>query len=208
MKIASCALALAACNSNATTRSDTNFTDGGEDRLAPAGVTHWSFDDGMPPEMFNVLGNWVVHDGELVQGGEHAVPDYPRMLIEDLSVTDFHLSVECKAAIGDIDRACGLLFRAVDSENYFITRANSREDNIRLYRIIDGVRIKIASADVDIDGDWHTLAVDARGAHIEVLWNGKSVLAADDETFTRGAIGVWTKADSFVRFDDLVLEVE
>lgn len=46
-----------------------------------------------------------------------------------------------------------------------------------------------------------------RGSHIEILWDGEVVIASDDATFARGAIGVWTKADSIVRFDALVLEV-
>jgi len=206
MKPAVLTFALAACTTGSTEPSATSFTDGGEDRLATPGTHVWTFDDGMPPELFNVLGDWVVQNGELVQRGSFADPDFPRMLIEDLSVADFHLSVKCKSDAGSVDRACGLVFRAVDSENYFITRANALEDNVRLYRVVDGARISFASADTAVDGGYHTLEVDARGAHLEVSWDRQVVISSDDETFVRGAIGVWTKADSRVRFDDLVLE--
>jgi hypothetical protein len=130
------------------------------------------------------------------------------MLIQDRSVTDFHLSVRCKSDGGDTDRACGLLFRAEDSDNYFITRANALEDNVRLYRVVGGDRQEFASANRTVSSDaYHTLEVDARGTHIEITWDGEVVISDDDSTFARGAIGVWTKADSKVRFDDLVLEV-
>lgn len=38
------------------------------------------------------------------------------------------------------------MFRLRDSENYYITRANALEGNVRLYRVVAGERIKFASA--------------------------------------------------------------
>jgi hypothetical protein len=189
--------------------SPTAFTDGGADTLLPAGTYTWSFDDGqMPAEYFSVLGDWGVEGNELVQSGAFPGPDFPRILIQDRSVTDFHLSVKCKSDSGDTDRACGLLFRAEDSDNYFITRANALEDNVRLYRVVDGDRQELASADRTVSSaDYHTLEVDARGTRIEISWDGEVVISEDEATFARGAIGVWTKADSVTRFDDLVLVV-
>ena len=207
MKNALFALALAACSSNLDAGSP-QFTDGGEDKLATSGTHAWRFDDGMPPELFSVLGDWGVSDGRLLQQGQFADSAFPRVLIEDLSVTDFHLSVKCRPLAGSIDQACGLLFRAVDSDNYMLTRANALEDNVRLYRVVDGSRSQFASATKGIDSNTdHTLEVDARGTHIDITWDGAVVISAEDQTFARGAIGVWTKADSITSFDDLVLEV-
>jgi hypothetical protein len=205
MKLVHLPLFLAAC----ADPSPTNFSDGGDDTLAAPGTYSWNFDDGqLPAEYFNVLGDWNVEGGELVQSGAFNDPDFPRMIIEGLSVTDFHLSVRCKSDGGNIDRACGLLFRAEDSDNYFITRSNALEDNVRLYRVVDGDRQQFESASLTVSSaDYHTLEVDARGTHIEITWDGEIVISSDDATFSRGAIGVWTKADSLVRFDDLVLEV-
>jgi hypothetical protein len=189
--------------------SPTNFTDGGEDTLATPGMTYrWSFDDGViPPEFFSVLGAWSVDNGELVQTGSFPDPDFPRIVIENLSAIDFHLSVKCKPESGSTDRACGLLFRAEDSDNYMLTRANALEDNIRLYRVVDGDRQQFDSASGNVTaGEYHTLEVDAAGSRLVVTWDGTEVMSHDDATFTRGAIGVWTKADSVTRFDDLVLE--
>jgi hypothetical protein len=205
MKLSYLPIILAAC----ADPSPTMFTDAGDDTLAAPGTYRWNFDDGqMPAEYFNVLGDWSVEGGELVQSGSFADPDFPRMIIEDLAVADFHLSVRCKTDGGDIDRACGLLFRAEDSDNYFITRSNALEDNVRLYRVVDGDRQQFATATRTVSSaDYHTLEVDARGTHIEISWDGEVLISADDATFSRGAIGVWTKADSIVRFDDLILEV-
>jgi hypothetical protein len=192
-----------------TGASATNFTDGGDDTPLPPGtIRSYTFDDGvLPAEFFNVLGDWSVDSGALVQSGSFPDPDFPRMVVEGFSVADFHLSVKCTATSGDTDRACGLLFRAEDSDNYMLTRANALEDNIRLYRVVDGNRQQFASATKPVTAnETHTLEVDAQGARLVVTWDGEEVLATDDGTFTQGAIGVWTKADSVTRFDDLVVE--
>src|SRR6185503_14015617 len=102
---------LAACASP----SPTEFTDGGDDTPAVAGMTYaWDFDDGaLPPPFFDVLGDWRVEDGALLQAGAFADPDFPRMIVEDLQFTDLHLSVRCRAESGSTDRVCGLVFHAV-----------------------------------------------------------------------------------------------
>jgi hypothetical protein len=53
---------------------------------------------------------------------------------------DVRVSVRCKAVSGRVDQACGLVARYRDENNYYVTRANSLEDNIRLYTVRDGQR--------------------------------------------------------------------
>ena len=51
---------------------------------------------------------------------------------------------------------------------------------------------------------WHTLRVEAIGDHFVVTYDGNKVLDAKDATFKdAGKVGLWTKADSVVAFDDL-----
>jgi hypothetical protein len=187
----------------------TEFSDGGPDTPAVAGMTYaWSFDQDAPGAMaapwFNVLGDWRVEDGAVVQAGEYGNPDFPRVLFEGLQFTDLKMSVRCRMETGDTDKACGLVFRAVDSENYFITRSNVLEDNIRLYRVVNGDRQQFASASRPVSSNaWHTLEVEATGSHITVSWNSEKIIDETDATFASGVIGMWTKADSITRFDDL-----
>ena len=197
-------IALAACGGSP---SPTGFTDGGADIDAIAGMTYsWDFAEAaLPPSFYSVLGEWQVGDGAIAQTGAFNDPDFPRIVIEDLQFTDLHLSVRCRPEAGSTDRACGLLFRAEDSENYYITRANALENNVRLYHVIDGDRVQFASADRSIaTSEWHTLEVDAVGTQLTITWDGEQVISETDATFARGAIGLWTKADSVTRFDDLV----
>src|SRR5258706_10532029 len=189
--------------------SPTQFNDGGDDTPATPGMTYtWSFDDTptgtLPADMFDVLGNWVVDQGALLQSGSFHDGDFPRVLVENLTFTDLHLSVRCRPEAGSGDQACGLVFRAVDSDNYFITRANALEGNVNLYRVVNGDRQQFAGANATVtSGEWHTLEADATGTNLVVTWDGAVVITSSDGAFARGAIGVWTKADSVTRFDDL-----
>jgi hypothetical protein len=203
------ALAAAGCQDPVPTM----FTTGGADLPAEAGKTYrWTFDDapaGAPPAgLINVLGVWTVAADEgtqvLRQSGEFGDPDFPRIVVSDLTFQDHTVRVRCRLESGGTDRACGLMFRLVDSENYYITRANALEDNVRLYRVVDGDRQQIASAGASIgSGVWHTLEATARGDQLTVTWDGKLTITRTDTTFQRGKIGLWTKADAVTAFDDV-----
>lgn len=130
---------------------------------------------------------------------------FPIAAADGVSLLNLRLSVRCKPISGRVDQACGLVFRYRDENNYYITRANPLENNIRLYTVKDGRRRQIASWSGTVTANaWHDYAVEVRGDHIQVFWNGTKVLDHHDSTFTApGGVGVWTKADSIVYFDDL-----
>jgi hypothetical protein len=115
--------------------------------------------------------------------------------------------VKCKPVAGKIDRACGLVVRYQDENNYYLTRANALEGNVNFYIVKDGKRRLVNGARAKItSGEWHTLAIVARGDHFAVSWEGKPVIDAKDRTFSAGGkIGFWTKADSVTYFDDLTV---
>ena len=58
-----------------------------------------------------------------------------------------------------------------------------------------------------VSATWHDLKVSAKGDHFIIWFDGKKVMDAHDKTFTNaGKVGVWTKADSVIYFDDLKVE--
>jgi hypothetical protein len=207
------ALSTGACAKPTPTR----FTTGGDEVPAEAGHTYrWSFDDtaagSLPSDLLSVLGNWTTESDPIApsapnvlrQTGAFKSPDYPRVIVKSLTFTDVTVRVHCRPEKGEIDRACGIVFRAKDSDNYYLARANALEDNVRLYHVVNGDRQEFASADLTVTtGQWHTLEVTARGTQLGVSWDGHPVLEASDATFTKGKIGLWTKADSVTAFDDL-----
>lgn len=130
---------------------------------------------------------------------------FPVAVADTPSMRDGRVSVRCRAVSGQVDQACGLVFRYRDENNYYVTRSNPLEGNIRLYTVKDSKRKQIASWSGTVTGgDWHRLQVDALGDHIQVSWDGTVVLDHHDTTFAdAGLAGVWTKADSVTWFDDL-----
>ena len=77
-------------------------------------------------------------------------------------------------------------------------------ERINLYKMVDGRRLQFATADVKVSsGEWHTLRVTAKGDHITCFFDGQQLIDAHDNTYTKGKIGLWTKADSVIVFDDL-----
>ena len=100
------------------------------------------------------------------------------------------------------------MWRAADDRNYYLTRANPLEQNIRVYRVVKGVRKLLQNFDQTIDvKHWHTLRVVNRGCRIQVFYDEKPVFDLCEETFSSGRIGLWTKSDAVTYFDDLRLEV-
>lgn len=74
--------------------------------------------------------------------------------------------------------------------------------------MVKGVRYKLANFDHIISVDtWHTFRVVARGDHFHIIFDGRTVLDVQDETFQSGQIGLWTKADAITFFDDLGLSM-
>ncbi len=121
---------------------------------------------------------------------------------------DGRVAVKCKPVSGEVDQACGLVFRYLDADNYYVTRANPLEGNVRLYRVRDGKRQPLASWTGKVTASaWQDYAVEFRGDHLQVSWDGAKVLDHRDRTFSKpGKVGLWTKADSVTYFDDLTAE--
>ena len=101
----------------------------------------------------------------------------------------------------------GLIWRATDDRNYYLTRANPLEQNIRIYRVVKGIRHMLKNFDQIINVKrWHALRVTTRGCRVQVFYDETPVIDLCDQTFTTGRIGLWTKSDAVTYFDDLRLE--
>jgi hypothetical protein len=54
---------------------------------------------------------------------------------------------------------------------------------------------------------WNKLGVEIKGHLFTVSLDGRKLFDVEDSTFTEaGKIGLWTKADSVIYFDDLTAE--
>jgi hypothetical protein len=135
---------------------------------------------------------------------QSGVATYPVALKDDTSLKDGFVEVKFKPISGKEDQAGGVIWRAKDSDNYYIARANALEDNVTIYHTIKGKRTEKKRTDMKVAfNEWHTLRVDFKANHFTVTFDGKKAIDWDDETFKEaGKVGVWTKADSVTLFDD------
>lgn len=143
---------------------------------------------------------------------QSGVATFPVCLKNDTNIRDGFIEVKFKPVSGKEDQAGGLVWRAKDSNNYYVFRANANEDNVVLYKTVNGrrspldivgrkggygIKQKVSS------GQWHTLRIEFAGDLFKAYFDGKHVFDVQDKTFTDpGQIGVWTKADSVTLFDD------
>ena len=193
-------------------------------------TTHvWTFDNDPPetlPPEFQIgtlfdgrpAGKWTVIEtdrakssprvlGQLMgKGAEHA---YKTVLINGIKASDIDLHVSFLPIEGKADMGGGLIWRATDDRNYYLTRANPLEQNVRIYRVVNGVRQMLKNFDHIIDvRQWHTLRVVTKECHVQVSFDDKQVFDLCDQTFSTGQVGLWTKSDAVTYFDDLTLRIE
>jgi hypothetical protein len=195
-------------------------------RQAASGSKTFTFDSdavGTPPAEFEFArtgqgaqGKWAVRadkdkPGNRVLVQESADPtDYrfPLAVVKDGSYKDVTLTVRARPISGEVDQGFGMVWRYKDADNYYITRCNADEDNCTIYNTVKGRRRPFQNKPVKVAKNaWHTLKLEATGNHFVVGFDGTKVLDATDDTFKDpGRVGLWTKADSVIQFDDFTIE--
>ena len=138
---------------------------------------------------------------------------YPLLLKNDTSIRDGFVEIKFKAVAGSQDRAAGVVWRAQDANNYYVTRANALEDNVVLYKTVNGVRSPLDivgrkggyGTDVKVPAEtWQSLRIDFSGSRFRVSFNGEQLFEVEDSSFAdAGKVGLWTKADSVTLFDQV-----
>jgi hypothetical protein len=175
---------------------------------APAGFT--SYASGSGP-----AGKWVVQEMADAPSGIRVVVQvdaddtdnrFPVLIADKEDYADVDVSVKGQAISGKVDQGIGLVFRFRDHQSYYVVRANALENNVRLFKMVNGRRKQIAGAEVKVtSGQWHTLRVVARGGHIVCYFDGQKLIDVHDATYAQGKVGYWTKADSVTAFGDLTV---
>ena len=134
-----------------------------------------------------------------------------------LTAKNIDLSVRFKAIKGQMDQGGGFVWRFKDADNYYVVRANPLEDNVVLYKVVNGKRSDLPlvgkgrtyGIDVPKLGNrWNNLRLVAKDRLFTVYLNGKKLFDVVDDTFTgTGKTGLWTKADAVTYFDDYKIKV-
>lgn len=130
---------------------------------------------------------------------------FPLLVYEDEIFTDFTFTLRFKIVSGVIDQMAGVAFRLKDEKNFFVFRASALGQNIRFYKVENGLRSNPIGPEIPLRRDvWQELTVDCRGNRIRLSLEGKLVIPElTDSTFTEGKLALWTKSDSVACFTDL-----
>jgi hypothetical protein len=123
------------------------------------------------------------------------------------AVKDFRegsISVRFKGVAGRIDQGAGILFNVQPNGDYLALRANPLEDNLVLWKYEKGRRSSVewVRNTPTPTGQWHELKLVVAGKKVEGYVNGKRYLQHDLPQAVSGRVGLWSKADSVVYFDD------
>lgn len=118
------------------------------------------------------------------------------------------ISFRFKGVTGRIDQCAGIAFNVKPNGDYLIFRANCLENNIVLWKYERGKRtpIKWVYKIVTPPGHWMTLAMAVRDKRILGRLNGVNVFDFEYTEPIEGKVGLWSKADSVVYFDDFTVK--
>lgn len=142
----------------------------------------------------------------LAQTAESPKAVFNLCVVHKSDFKDGEISVAFKAMKGKLDQGGGLVWRYQDANNYYICRMNPLEDNFRVYKVIEGKRIQLATQEelkVPVN-TWHTISITQKGDQITCSLDGKKLLETKNDAITKaGKVGLWSKADAQTYFDDL-----
>jgi hypothetical protein len=173
------------------------------------------------------IGNWTVMKDVTApsKGNVLAQTDmdttgyrFPVCIYDGIKAKNADISVKFKPMKGEGDQAAGIVWRFIDKNNYYIARANALEDNVVTYIVKNGKRIDLPlvgegrtyGKKVKVpSGIWSDLKIEVKDDLFTIYLNNVELYKVKDETFQNpGKIGLWTKADSYTLFDDLMITVK
>jgi hypothetical protein len=130
---------------------------------------------------------------------------FPYAVAKDVAnFRDGEISVRFEGISGRIDQGAGILFNLKTNGDYLTVRANPLENNLVLWKFEKGKRssVKWIRDTPTASRQWHELKVRIAGTKVEGYLNNKLYLEHTLPQPVSGRIGLWSKADSHMFFDD------
>lgn len=118
------------------------------------------------------------------------------------------ISVSFKAISGRIDQAAGIAFNIKPNGDYLVIRANPVENNMVAFEMDKGRRSTVQwIRNISISSSkWYTLKVVIKGDRVEGYLNDKQYISFAFKQKIEGRIGLWSKSDSYVFFDNFIVQ--
>lgn len=132
---------------------------------------------------------------------------FPLAIAKDGFVSNGIISAEVMPVAGLIDQAGGIAFGIQNIGNYFVFRLNSLENNLILFEYVNSRRIERQSVLKPLrTGGWYRLKVQIKDRQLTAFIDDEYVMTFAADRSLAGYVGLWTKADSVVWFDDFKFE--
>jgi hypothetical protein len=199
---------------------------GGDSTKFLSVVGNWSVVDDNNKKVLGVDGrrwlrgqpaNGLAQKARAIYGSRHeefidnvkAFAYFPYAVAKDID--DFHdgdISIRFKLVAGQLDQCAGILFNLKTNGDYLTVRFNGMEDNVVLWTFNKGKRsfVKRGSENVPLQlNTWHTLQISVHGTNLQASLDGKHLLDHTLAEAVSGRVGVWSKTDSVVYFDDFTV---
>jgi hypothetical protein len=138
---------------------------------------------------------------------------FPIAVLETMTMRDGDVSVRLRPVSGRSGQAAGLVWRYRDPRNFYLARLNVLENNIGVYRVVDGQYYALTPRGsppgtrgvhrIIQRSSWSIFKVAVRGRRISVYINHRRIMETDDSSIDApGKVGLWTRGDTVVYFDD------
>lgn len=118
------------------------------------------------------------------------------------------IGVSFKGVSGRIDQAAGIAFNIKQNGDYLVIRANPVENNMVLFKMEKGHRSSeqwIRNVPID-SGKWYSLKVVIKDNNVEGYLDNKKYIDYKHKEKINGKVGLWSKSDSYVFFDDFIVQ--
>jgi hypothetical protein len=132
---------------------------------------------------------------------------FPMLLFTGEQFRNFKFTTRFKLVSGLTEQMAGVVFRYQNSSNYYCVRASGLGNNVRFYKVINGLRSDPIGPNLKVTaGDWHTLAVLCDGTQISFWFDDQLVMPPlGDNSLNQGLLGFRTKSDAVAYFTDAVV---
>lgn len=167
-------------------------------------LDRWTFEDEgdqQGPSQWEVTGGELRQTSNLFGGStDRTVPDKPgtQALAGDTSWTDYRLAVGLRS---DGDDAIGVLFRYVDSDNYYRLSMDRQRSYRRLIKKVGGaVSVLWEDAVAYQQGREYLVTVDCLGPRLSAYLDGVRLFSVEDWDLASGRIGLYCWGNTGARF--------
>lgn len=174
--------------------------------LGGGGPVSWKVLPGKVPSAFASLTTGAVPaagGSALAQTSQDMTDErFPMYIYDGQKFRDFRFTTQFEIVSGITEQMAGIVFRYQNTSNFYVVRVSALGKNIRFYKVVDGVRSDPIGPTCELPpGTWHQLGVVCDGTKVTFFLDGRPAMnTLEDNSFTEGKIGFWTKSDAVTYF--------